>query len=176
VKKLARLSLAALLLLGSISSAFSQEVVESILLQGPRVGFTYVSASQVQWMHENYKKMSQTARDGGMIISQFGWQFEERFIQFSDGGSLVIESILLVGGLERSMFIPTASFLIGSRSAKGFEFGLGPNLAPGSVGLVFAFGWTYVKENAFIPVNFAISSSKNGARLSVLVGFNARRK
>ena len=60
------------------------------------------------------------------LTSLFGWQFEHPFDLGSDAPTLVTELVLLAGGLEQNVFLPSATWLVGLRRANGLEFGLAP--------------------------------------------------
>jgi len=64
--------------------------------------------------------------------------------------------------------------LVGYRSANGFEFGGGPNVALSGTSLVLAVGVTIQSEEVNFPINLALSTSKSGPRYSLLFGFNMR--
>ena len=149
-------------------SVFSQEVEESIKLNGPRVGFTQISAGKTA---NNLKsKMGVNP-----FITQFGWQFETQFFSLSSGTCGLIEVVPLIGGLEQGVILPSGNLLIGLRNHKGYEFGFGPNLSLAGPALVLAAGVTFHSEDVNFPVNIALVPSKDGMRLSLLVGFNARK-
>ena len=67
----------------------------------------------------------------GNATSQFGWHFEHRARASRRGPMFVVETVLLVGGVERQMFLPSGSLIFGARTPGGFEFGLGPSVALG---------------------------------------------
>ena len=85
------------------------------------------------------------------------------------------EFVPLVGGLEQGKFIPSLSGILGIRGPKGFEFGLGPNVTPIGANIVLAVG-TSIRTASGInfPINLAVVPGNGGARISLLVGFNAR--
>ena len=76
----------------------------------------------------------------------------------------------------RAWFSPVSSWLVGIRTPEGVEFGAGPNFTPLGVGLVAAFGVTMQTGALNVPVNFAFAPSRAGLRVSVLTGFNMRRR
>ncbi|WP_240773357.1 hypothetical protein [Pontibacter sp. SGAir0037] len=92
-----------------------------------------------------------------------------------NGVSGLFEFVPLIGGLEQGKFLPSLSALIGVRGARGFEFGLGPNVAISGAGLVLAVGTNFQSQGINFPVNFAVAPSSDGARFSLLLGFNSRR-
>ena len=80
-------------------------------LAGPRVGVTFLTPG---FMSEELETS---------MITQYGWQWESRF---ADGGGNItgiVEWIVLVGGMERGKFLPSASSIIGARTDKGLQFG-----------------------------------------------------
>lgn len=165
---------------------------------GPRIGVTYISpGTSADYLGIENKQP---------VITQFGWQFEGRIFTVDGGLSGIVEFIPLIGGVEQGMFIPSASLLIGLRGGvkNTFEFAMGPNFSVvpnylgdkvASVGLVIAAGTSFTRGNINFPVNLAFipsvgskesvvnpdgtRSDKNfqtGWRLSLVVGFNSRKK
>ena len=158
-----------------------------IELSGPRVGVTFLSGGIVDTLEDRGIEV-------GSLVSQFGWQFEKQFYSSENGPTFVTEWVLLAGGTEQGMFIPSASWLVGIRTRKGVEFAVGPNLTPAGVALAVAAGITFRAGGLNIPVNLAVVPSKvssvsysgppsfraretrrSGVRVSLLFGFNTRR-
>ena len=110
------------------------------------------------------------------MISQFGWQLEKAFYTKDSGVAAVSEWVLLLGGLEHDMAIPSLTWLVGMRTATGAEFGVGPNVSAAGTGLAIAAGVTIRQGFLNIPMNVAVVPSKNGTRVSFLTGFNMRRR
>ena len=142
---------------------------EPIHLDGPRIGFTILSAGVVDKARENGVGI-------GPFITQFGWQFESRLFRLPNGISGLVELVPLVGGLEQGQFLPSISGLLGVRGAKGFEFGLGPNLTPLGASLVLAMGTSIQSHGINFPINLAVVPGKDGTRVSLLFGFNSRHR
>ena len=169
-----RLTAAALLILGLSAPAMSQPMVpppaDVVSLSGPRVGFTVLSQSIV----DTLKKDNQITV--APLISQFGWQFEKQFYSTQTGPTAVTECVLLLGGLDQGVAIPSLSWLVGVRTREGAEFGVGPNITPTGVALALAAGITFRAGTMNVPVNFAVVPSKSGTRVSVLTGFSLRRR
>ena len=90
----------------------------------------------------------------GAVMSQYGWQWESRFL---DGGDVVglVEWIALVGGMEKGMFLPSVSSMVGLRTASGFELAAGPNLSLGGIAMVIGIGKTLKFGKLNVPVNIA---------------------
>lgn len=162
--------LALTLLLAFTAFAQGQNVASSvpIELEGPRIGATLLSQkfidSQEDAHHVKLRPM----------LAQIGWHFEKRFFTMSDGGTAVSEVVALVGGFEQGSFIPSVSWLLGFRAGSGVEFGMGPNLSLAGSAAVFAVGMTFQSEEVNFPVNFALATSDDGPRYSLLIGFNLK--
>ena len=138
-------------------------------MSGPRFGLTILSQGSVDLLKE---KRDITIRP---LISQFGWQFERQFYTNGNGSTVLTEWVPLVSGLEQGVALPSLNWLVGVRTSSGTEFGIGPNLTPLGVGLVIAGGVTVRSGALNVPLNFAVATSKTGARVSILTGFNLRR-
>jgi hypothetical protein len=142
-------------------------VVERISLSGPRFGVTYLGGAIVD-------SLAAHGVDVSPVITQFGWQFERLMFTSQNGLSAVTEWVILVGGLEQSTFLPSVSWLVGLRGARGAEFGVGPNVSAAGSALAIAAGFTTRAGALNLPVNVAVVPSKIGTRVSVLVGFTTR--
>ena len=142
---------------------------EPIQLDGPRLGFTVLSAGVVN-------KARDEGTDLNPFLTQFGWQFESRLFRLPNGVSGLVEFVPLVGGLEQGKFLPSVSGLLGMRGAKGFEFGVGPNVTPLGANIVLAMGTSIQSNGVNFPINLAVVPGKEGVRVSLLVGFNARHR
>jgi len=142
--------------------------VRSVNLSGPRFGFTSLSQGIVDKLQQEHDI---TVRSG---ISQFGWQFEKQFYSKAGGIAAVNEFVVLLGGLEQGVALPSLSWMVGLRSPTGLEFGIGPNITPAGVALAVAGGVTFRSGSLNVPVTFAVVPSKDGMRVSMLTGFNFR--
>ncbi|MCK4816379.1 hypothetical protein KA005_11480 [bacterium] len=144
------------------------KVVQPVQLSGPRIGVTFLSDKYVDKIRSKYDIELEP------LVAQFGWQFETRFFTLKNGATAVSEWVILIGGFEQEKFIPSLSWLIGFRTAGGFEFGGGPNLALSGTSMVIAVGVTIQSEEINFPINLALATSKSGPRFSLLFGFNMR--
>ena len=138
-------------------------------LSGPRVGVTALDDGVVL-------KLKDQLIEVPPMISQFGWQFEKAFFSKDSGVAAVSEWVVLAGGLERNVVIPSLTWLVGMRTAGGAEFGIGPNITPAGTALALAGGVTIRHGFINVPVNVAVVPSKAGMRVSFLTGFNMRRR
>jgi hypothetical protein len=138
-------------------------------LGGPRVGMTVLSDASRELLRDRFGK------NIGPVISQFGWQKEKRFMSSPSGFTGVTEFVGLLGGADQGLLLPSLNWLVGARTSEGLEFAVGPNLAPGGVGLAAAAGVTFRAGALNVPLNFAAVRSDGGVRMSILAGFNMRR-
>ena len=138
-------------------------------LAGPRVGVTMITPGSLSSiirgdvsMFSDEVREEWTGSTGkyGAAITQYGWQWESRF---SDGGDItgIVEWIALVGGMEKGMFLPSASSMVGLRTAKGIEFAIGPNLSLGGIAMVFGAGYNFKFGKLNVPINIAYVPSMN---------------
>ena len=137
-------------------------------LSGPRFGVTTLSDGIVTTLHDRYI-------DVRPVITQFGWQFEKQFYSTTGGAAVLNEWVVLLGGLDQNMALPSVSWLVGVRTEGGTEFGVGPNVTPVGWSLAFAAGTTLRTGFLNVPVNIAVVPSRNGMRVSFLTGFSKRR-
>jgi len=165
--------LVALLLVAAAAPAaaqpFTPPPVRVADLSGPRFGLTSLTPGMVDKLAEHDLVVEP-------LISQFGWQFERQFALRGSGLTPVTELVVLLGGLEQDVAIPSVTWLVGMRTAQGAEFGVGPNVTPAGSALVFAAGVTLRAGSLNVPMNFAVVPSRHGVRVSVLTGFNFRRR
>ena len=138
-------------------------------LAGPKVGITMVSAGSLAsiirgdvpfFSDEIRGEWTASTGEYGAAISQYGWQWESRF---SDAGNItgIVEWIALVGGMEKGMFLPSVSSMVGLRTVKGIEFAVGPNLSLGGIAMVFGAGYNFKFGKLNVPVNIAYVPSMN---------------
>ena len=89
--------------------------------------------------------------------------------------------------MEQGKFLPSATSVIGARTDKGLEFGVGPNLSLSGVGMVFGVGYNFKSGNLNLPVNLVFMPGRKltgnryngeeykyntGSRISIMLGFN----
>jgi hypothetical protein len=164
-----------LLLLAALPLEARQPASESVparpaqvSLSGPRIGLTILTGESARIAKEDYNVKRP-------LVTQFGWQFERRFLESDGGPTGVFEWILLVGGLDQGAFFPSLSWITGIRTTSGVEFGAGPNVTPLGVGFAAAGGIMLRSGFMHFPLNVALVSSGKGVRTSVLGGFAVRR-
>ena len=138
-------------------------------LSGPRFGITALSDGVMN-------DLAARGLKAPPMISQFGWQAERAFYRSDSGIAALSEWVVLLGGLEQNLKIPSMTWLVGMRGANGAEFAVGPNFSPAGSALAIAGGVTFRHGYLNVPVNVAIVPSKDGTRISMLTGFNMRRR
>ncbi len=147
----------------------TEEIIEPVNLNGPRFGVTYIGEGELA-------DKLKTDFELNPVITQFGWQFETRFFKLPSGTAGLVEGVLLLGGLEQNFILPSATLLVGLRGKSGLEFGFGPNISLAGASYAIAAGVTLRSHNINFPINFAVATSTEGLRYTILLGFNARRK
>jgi hypothetical protein len=146
-----------------------QDLVKEVNRSGPRFGITFLGGSLTDTLRSRHNV------DVSSVVTQFGWQFERQFASIEGGPVALNEWVLLVGGMEQGVFLPSLSWLVGVRFPNQFEFGVGPNITPAGVALAWSAGMTFRAGALAIPVNVALVPSKFGLRSSILTGFNLYR-
>jgi len=135
---------------------------------GPRFGIAYLTRGS--------ETARQQQKSFSPLTSLFGWQFEYPF-DFGPNAPVTVmtELVVLVGGLEQNVPLPSATWLIGLRQPSGVEFGVGPTLTGTGTQLAFAMGITHRYGIVNVPINVAVAPARTGASLSLTAGFNLRR-
>jgi hypothetical protein len=161
------------ILLGSVyaTTADSYESVSltSLKLNGPRLGMSYQLGRDIPEI--NGTKV-------GPLISQFGWHFEWLVKPEGGGPAFVTQLIPFLGGVEHSLLIPSMSLVLGIRMPVGFEFGMGPQVTtrftkeePVNPSLIIAVGQSINFSGVSIPLNLAVTTSKDGQALAFVFGY-----
>lgn len=137
-------------------------------LSGPRIGFTFIGAGPVADFI-NTKDIDALdnagffGEEGNAFLTQYGWQWETRFADGHDITGLV-EWIVLVGGMEKGLFLPSVSSLVGVRTSSNLEFAFGPNLSLSGIGAVLAVGYNFKIGEINLPMNIAFRPGINKTR------------
>ena len=141
---------------------------EAVALNGPRIGITLLAGGVADKARDEYHV--------NPFLTQFGWQFETRLFRLPSGTAGLFEFVPLIGGLEQGKFLPSLNALFGIRGPKGLEFGVGPNVTPLGTNIALTLGTSFQSSGINFPVNLAVVPGNGGARISLLVGFNTRRR
>lgn len=137
-------------------------------LSGPRFGFTAFTGDVAAFRQAQGKQP---------LMTQFGWQFENRLLSTEEGNQALLEWVVLVGGVEQDEFNVSLSWLAGYRLPTGLEFGVGPNISvrPGGDGpttsMLAAVGATLPFGEMYVPANLAVAFAEGGPRVTTLIGW-----
>ena len=134
---------------------------------GPRFGVAYLTRGS-----ETAKQLNKPFYP---LTTLFGWQFEHPFDVGPELPTVVSELVLLVGGLEQNVVLPSATWLIGVRKANGIEVGVGPTITGGGTQVALAGGITHHYSMVNVPINVAIAPARKGVSLSLTAGLNWQR-
>ena len=149
----------------SFGTAHAENSTASVAeLSGPRLGMTYLSTGKTRSYIDS------------PMITQYGWQFETKFAS-GEGIQGLVEWVVLAGGMEKGMFLPSISSLVGLRNASGYEIAMGPNLSLSGISYVLAAGKNIKVGGLNIPVNvsWVPAHSDSSHRMSMTLGFNMKR-
>ena len=151
------------------------------LVLGPRVGATYIFADWGGY-NESLQRHFPDDRTYFPILTQFGVNFEQRIRLGNTLSHFAFQEVLLLGGIDQNLYIPSLNILIGFRSHTGLEVGLGPNISVSmndrgvsvALSVVYAVGWTFTFDDVNVPVNIAIvpTPRDGNPRVSLVSGFN----
>jgi TolB-like protein len=113
-------------------SILSDQVVERLKLNGPRMGVGFVAGEQGQ-------RLSDSKEENGYgmlpIMTQFGYQMEWQYLSAGNLQALV-EVIPIISGMDQGRFIPSITLMNGFRHSKtGVEFAFGPTFRVNQVAL-----------------------------------------
>ncbi len=139
--------------------------VSAVDFGGPRVGVAYLTGA----VADSYVN-SLNASSPAMAL--FGWQMEWDWRPVRNSDAFVMEFIPMVGGLDQGLCIPSASYLVGMRDGRMWEFGAGPSWAPGGLAYTVALGHTFVAGGIRVPLDVSYRFSKGGGNLGLTLGFN----
>jgi hypothetical protein len=155
------------------------------IVYGPRVGVTWVVTSPEDF-DEAIQGVFPADRTYFPIFTQFGFNLEQRIRLGNTQSHFAFQEVLVLGGLDQNIILPSFSVMIGFRSRRGLEFGLGPNVSmkrsqeePGvDLSVVYSVGWTFSFEDVFVPVDFAFipTPSDQKPRITLLTGFNFKKR
>jgi TolB-like protein len=106
-------------------TVLTEQVVERLSLNGPRMGASYVYGLRG-------RRIQDPTEEGGYdalpIMSQFGYQFEWQYLSAGNLQALV-EVLPMIGGMDQGLFIPSVTVMNGFRHSRtGIEFAFGPTL------------------------------------------------
>lgn len=111
-------------------TTLSEQVVERLKLNGPRMGIAYVTGLRGQRLQD---PSNENGFDMLPFMSQFGYQFEWQYLSAGNMQAL-IEVVPLISGMDQQMFLPSVTMMNGFRhSGTGIEIAFGPTLSLGKM-------------------------------------------
>jgi len=158
------------------------DVRRTQLFFGPRLGLTAVIVQPSEFNDEMQNEFPSSDKTYFPVYTQMGIEAQQLIPIGETAHSFSIHEVLLLGGLDQGMAIPSASFVAGFHSSWGFELGLGPFLtvlAPNgrvrlAAGVVYLLEYTFQLKGFSLPIIFTMVPipSYTNPRLSLLTGFN----
>ena len=148
------------------------------LVLGPRVGANYFITSSEDFTDRVNDLGCFPESDYIPVMSLFGISLEQRILLGGTRSHFAFQEVLVVNGLEQSIALPSASFLVGYRDWRGPEFGVGPNVSPhkdgATIGVIVAAGYTFSKRGVFVPVDLSVilPNARRPPSVAVTTGFN----
>ena len=153
---------------------------------GPRVGATYIAVDPDDFDERMREVFPNSDRSYFPLITQFGVNLEQRILLGDSGHHFAFQEVLIIGGLDQNIFIPSGTVIIGFRFKGGFEVGLGPNISLARVDeetkagltVAYAIGYTFTFQDVFVPLNLAVVPTPldGHPRFTLLTGFNFERR
>lgn len=170
----ARLILPILILFsGGLFPVLASDVPNLAFIAGPRVGVSY---SIVEDSTAYYQPLIDTfgVTSFSAINSLFAVNLEQRIRLGESSGHFAIQGVVSAGGLEQSVFIPSAALLLGYRDQSGFELGVGPFVSLAGFSVMAALGWTFDLGGVYVPLDISVvlPNSKSATTIALTTGFN----
>jgi hypothetical protein len=160
--------------------AFAQdEDKEPWFWVGPRVGLTGVIAT-LEDFNGFIQAMYPSERSYFLLYSQIGLGVEQRIRLGESKSHLSFQEVLLVGGLDQNIALPSFTIFMAFQSSFGLVFGLGPEIGirgeeekiVPTLSLFYALGWNFSFRGITIPVILTVVPTpfERKPRLSLLSG------
>jgi hypothetical protein len=157
------------------SLGMAESVLDNVdMVFGPRVGFTYVFIDVEAYTDEIHEIPIFDGERYVPFMSQFGISCEQRIRLGTTKSHFAFQEVVLIGGIDQSVAIPTIALLLGYRSEFGLELGLGPKWSLSGFNVVYAAGWTFNYQEVYVPVDIVfVPDIANGHHsVSLYTGFN----
>lgn len=140
---------------------------------GPRLGINYTNLTPDEFS-EVVNEVFNDNEEYFPLTSVFGVIFEQRILLGNTESHFAFQEVIMLNGLEQSIFLPSGSFLIGFRAASGFEVGAGATVSLSGVGVMVAAGWTFTTSGVYIPVDLSmvIPNKQRPMSIALTTGFN----
>ena len=144
------------------------------VIVGPRIGVSYYITTPEMFTESISDLYVFPSGNYFPVTTLFGVMAEQRILLGETRSHFAFQEVLLIGGLEQAIGLPSLSVLIGYRDASGLEIGAGPTLSLSGLGVVTAIGWTISTSGVYIPVNLSLvlPSQQRPAGVALTTGFN----
>ncbi|MFT5684702.1 MAG: hypothetical protein ACI8RZ_005646 [Myxococcota bacterium] len=153
------------LALFATASADTTPLPPSRYMHGFRVGYSFINGG------EEHERLSSPH------LFVMGYEATQR-ISGGEWLNVITVQNFMVGGMNQSVFIPTANFLLGFEVNEQFQVGVGPNISPFSesseiIHMIGAVGYTPKVGDFNVPVHASYIPDVGGNyRISVTTGVN----
>lgn len=144
----------------------SLPVIERRRLSGPRLGAMFAGSGTKPVSRGQVRS----------IMMAFGWTFEQLVQPSPAGPSLVVQEVVLVGGVEQQALVVVIGALVGVRTVGGFDIGIGPSVGSFGLGISAAVGQSIRWGDVVIPISLSIGQAEGGMRTSLTIGYAFRRR
>jgi hypothetical protein len=158
------------------------DVRRTQLLFGPRLGVTAVIVQPSDFNDEMQDEFPSSGKKYFPVFTEMGFEAQQLVPIGDSPHSFAIHEVFLLGGLDQSMFIPSANLVVGFHSGWGVELGFGPYLtvlAPSgrvrlAAGVVYVLEYTLQLKGFSLPIIITMVPipSYSNPRLTLLTGFN----
>ena len=156
------LSILALL---ATASADTTPTLPARHMHGFRVGYSYINGG------EKHERLSTPH------LFIMGYEATQR-ITGGEWLNIITVENFIIGGMNQSIFIPTANFLLGFEIDERFQIGVGPNFSPFSepediLHMIGAVGYTPQVGDFNVPIHASYIPDVDGNyRIAVTTGVN----
>ena len=141
------------------------EPSDSRTMHGFRVGYSYINGG------EEHEKLASPH------LFVMGYEATQRLSGGEWLNVITVENIM-IGGMNQSVFIPTANFLLGFEINEMFQVGVGPNVSPfadldSMIHMIGAVGYTPRAGDFNVPIHASFIPDVSGNyRFAVTTGVN----
>jgi hypothetical protein len=158
-------TLATVALLATASAAETTPTPPYRYMHGFRIGYSYINGG------EQHERLSTPH------LFVMGYEATQR-ISGGEWLNIITVQNFMVGGMNQSVFIPTANFLLGFEMNEQFQIGVGPNFSPFSdpsemIHMIGAVGYTPKVGDFNVPLHVSYIPDVDGNfRVAATTGVN----
>jgi hypothetical protein len=134
---------------------------------GPRFGVSFATGRNADILEHDW--------DARSAMLQIGWEIEAEFGAGASRVSGVSSLLPLIGGFDHGRLLPSLTWLVGIKTAKGTRICFGPDLSLTGAGLAVALSTARTSSSLAVPGTVCVVFGENGVRLNLLTGFTTGR-